>query len=1060
MPRLKRFGILVFFIFIYSRFGGAFEILPRIDGEIYAIAYSPAASYAVSGGTDKTVKIWDTKSGRLVKILHGHESIVSSVAYSPDGRQIVSASGGGELKIWDTITGKETIALNGQGGWIWQARFSPDGKRVVSASADKSFMVWDAQSGKTLLVVPAHESAVRCVSYSPDGKYIVSASSDGEIKLWDGETGGELRRFDGVSGAVWVLAYSADGNFIVSGADDGILSVWDVETGALIHSQQTGGGAVYALAYSPNGEWIASGTADALVRVWDTQSFALSTSLSGHGAVVSGLDFSPDGRQLLSGSFDSFLKIWRLSDWSERLSFGGINLGVRSAAWSPLGGRFVSGGEGGLITVWDAEKRRQILTLSGHSAAVTQLAYSNDGATIASASVDATVRLWDARTGRETRILRGHTGSVNAVVFSPDAKRAVSASSDETLKIWDVESGKTLFSLTGGGALNCAAYSPDGRFVVSGDSGGSVTVWDARAKRSPLFTVRVHRGPVNSVAYSRDGRLIISASGDETAKILEADMGKELLTFGGHINGVLSAAFSPDGKRALSGDENYVVKEWDAKTGREIRTLGVFPGDVYTVSYSPEGGRMLAGSGGGIIRLWTADGREEAMFSRYADGEWVCVSPAGFYNSSPAGAENIMVRISGEEGERLYNLERFRSSLYRGVEGWGDPGGGLPYEGFLAGKSIFSPPELAISGSWEWGSIVERSAQLEFSVSHKNVPIDSVRVLLNGRLIASNDNSAFSSSRQLSKSAREIAIDNGARSRVYNFPVTLNAGGNLIEAYASNRYSESRDSVEFVLADAPSKERRQLPDLWVFSIGVGTYLSPSIPNLARAHFDAGDVMNVFRRQQGKLYRRVNSVLVSDGASVLPTWKNINARLNYFKQMSPQDTAVFFIAGRGFTGADGEFYFLPRDAVYKEGGDVDLSKAISQSKLFSMLDLPCQKIILLDLYSVDELEGGGGLPPVDYNGLVRSLQRGSAVVISSRGGIENTQVMAKDGRGVFAHALTRGLGGEADLIKDNFIGIDELAKYLSGVIPKLTSSMQHPITSVPNSFLFFKAARLR
>jgi WD40 repeat protein len=1038
------------------------SIEPRIDGEIYAAAYSPNGRYAVSGGTDKTVKIWDARSGRLVKNFYGHKSIVSSAAYSPDGRRIVSASGDGDLVIWDAYTGKKTLTLGGHTNWVWQAAFNPSGDRVVSASADKTLRVWDAQSGKELLRIPAHDSAVRCAGYDPGGKNIVSASADGGLKLWDGETGAEIRSFEGHSGAIWALAYSPDGRYIVSGADDGEIRVWDARTGLLRHTFKPGGGVVYALAYSPDGKRIASGTADGVIRTWDAESFYPARSFYGHGAAISALDFSPDGGYLLSGAFDTLIKIWRLSDGLTQMSFGGVNLSVKSAGWGD-NSRFVSGGEGGLITVWDADGKRQLLTLSGHSGEARQVAYSMDGKLIVSASADSAIKVWDARTGREIRTLEGHTGIVTAAVFSPASTRIASASNDGSLRIWDAGTGKTLFTLEHTDALNCAAYSPDGSFIVSGGGGGngenSVIIWDARIKREPLLVLKGHRAPVNSVAYSGDGRRVISASGDGTVKIWDVSGGKEILTFYGHNSGVLSAVFSPDGSRALSGDKNCTVKEWDAKTGRELRTLGRLPGEVCSVSYSPDGSRLLAGGNGGVIRLWSADGTEEAMFSRYADGEWVSVNPAGFYNSSPLGAENVMLRINNGENRddgRLYSLERFRSLLYLGRNGASGNGGALDYE-HLSRITSFSPPDLAIISPQNWENAAENPAQLEFSASHKTGPIERIKVMLNGRLIASNDNSAFSSSRQLSRSAREITIDN--ESRRYKFPVALNAGGNFIEAYASNRYAESRDSVELTWSNAPVNERRQLPNLWIFAIGVGMYNDPAIPNLEWAPFDARDIVNLFKRQQGKLYEKVNSVVIADKMSVIPSQRSINARLNYFKQMSPNDTAIFFIAGRGFTGNDGVFYLLPRDAAYKKDGTIDRSKAIPQTDLFSMLDLPCQKIIMLDIYGMDGLDGREDLR-VDYNGLVRDIQRGNAVIISSCGGIENAQLINKSKHSVFAYALTRGLKGEADLIKDNVIGIDELKRYLNGVIPKLTMSMQHPIISAPDGFLFFKAARLR
>jgi WD40 repeat protein len=1048
----------VCFLLIASRLNAAVEILPGIDSEVYTASYSRDGRYVVSGGTGKTVKIWDSKNGRLMKTLYGHESIVSSASYRHDGGRIVSASGDNTVKIWDAYTGKEMLTLKGHTNWVWQAYFSPDGKKIVSASADRTVRVWDADSGKELLRIPAHDAPVRCVTYSPSGKRIASASVDGVVKLWDGETGAEIRSFEGKAGAVWALAYSPDAKFIVSGGEDGIVRIWDTGNGNLVRLLKQDGGAVYALAYSPDGSRLAAGAADTVIRTWDAKSFYASRSFKGHGAAVGALDFSPDSRCLLSGSFDTFIKIWHFSDGVERLSFGGNSLDVMSASWSPDSKRIVSAGKNGLITVWDAERMRQLLTLSGHSGDVTQVAYSKDGRLILSASTGKTIKIWDASTGRDLQTLQGHTEAVTAAVFSPDATRIASASNDKTLKIWNIETEKTVFTITLNDVVNCAAYSPDGRFVVTG-AGVSVMIWDARTKREPVV-LNGHRDLVRSVAYSMDGSRIISASSDETVKIWDAAAGKELLTFRGHSNEVLSAAFSPDGKRAASGDKNFIVKEWDTKTGRELHTGGSLTGEVYTVSYSPDGKRLLAGSGGGVLKAWdSVTGMETALLSRYANGEWVCVNPSGFYNSSPSGAENIMLRIKNADKNDTYNLERFRPLLYRPTPQsvWVD----IPEdnEAALENAVLFSPPELAISSPQNGSGTMERSTQLSFSTSYQNAPVERIRVLLNGRLIASNDNSAFSSSRQLKRETREIVINNEGAYREYNFPVTLNAGGNFIEAYASNRFAEGKDSVEVEWNNVPLNEKRQLPDLWVFSIGVGAYNDPDIPNLEWTPLDARDIISVFKRQQGRLYRKVNSVLIADKMSILPTLKSISARLNYFKQMSPQDTAVFYLAGRGFTDAAGDFYFLPKDAAYKKDGTIDISKAISRQKLFAMLDLPCQKIILLDLYGAEGIDGRESLC-VDYNMLVRDIQRDNAVIISSCGGIETAQTISKSKRGVFTYALTQGLKGGADSLKDNVIGIDELKTYLSETIPKLTSSMQHPIASIPDSFLFFKAARLR
>jgi WD40 repeat protein len=55
----------------------------------------------VSGSEDKTIKIWEIGTGKLLLTLNGHEDWVSSVTISPDGKTLVSGSWDNTIKIWD-----------------------------------------------------------------------------------------------------------------------------------------------------------------------------------------------------------------------------------------------------------------------------------------------------------------------------------------------------------------------------------------------------------------------------------------------------------------------------------------------------------------------------------------------------------------------------------------------------------------------------------------------------------------------------------------------------------------------------------------------------------------------------------------------------------------------------------------------------------------------------------------------------------------------------------------------------------------------------------------------
>jgi WD40 repeat protein len=66
---------------------------------------------------------------------------------------------------------------------------------------------------------------------------------------------------------------------------------------------------------------------------------------------------------------------------------------------------------------------------------------------------------------------------------------------------------------------------------------------------------------VRSVAFSPDGKHIITASNDKTARVWDAETGKQIgEPLRGHTDWVWSAVFSPDGKRIVTASEDKTVR--------------------------------------------------------------------------------------------------------------------------------------------------------------------------------------------------------------------------------------------------------------------------------------------------------------------------------------------------------------------------------------------------------------------------------------------------------------------------------------------------------------------
>jgi WD40 repeat protein len=281
------------------------------EGWISALAFSPDGGRIVSGGDDRVLKVWDSRSGREQLELRGHEGGVACAAFSPDGARIASGSWGGGLKLWDARSGKELFSRRGHAETIRSLAFSPDGKLLVTGSEDDTLKVWDLEIGEDVMTLEQGDDYdVTAVGFSPDGLRIVTGDGENRVRVWDARVGEKLMTLSGHEGTVIAVAFSPDGRSLVSGSMDGTLRLWDAGSGREIRALRGHAGDVTSVAFSSDGQTLASGSEDDTVRVWDARSGKELMVLRGHGDDVTSVSFSPDGRRIVSGS-RGLLKIWK-----------------------------------------------------------------------------------------------------------------------------------------------------------------------------------------------------------------------------------------------------------------------------------------------------------------------------------------------------------------------------------------------------------------------------------------------------------------------------------------------------------------------------------------------------------------------------------------------------------------------------------------------------------------------------------------------------------------------------------------------------------------------------
>jgi len=278
------------------------------------------------------------------------------MAISPDGSILASPSYDHSVRLWDIKSGRNLKILDNVSGLICVG-WSPDGRDLaVGMNTNEGISIWDSATGLQKKVIKRNnQNTTYRAEWSPNGKFLAWSSSAGLIRLWD-IARREEQELNGHGSGVHGLAWSPDSTRLFSASTDFIGKIWDVKKGQEISSFKTE--QILSAAWSPHGSYIALGARNNTVRIWDPKTRQEQYVLEGHTEQVTSVSFLDGGRFLASLGGGGILLIWRTDTWDEVLrveKFGDVDI-LSNLATHPTGPNIAVRSKGQIeIKIWELD---------------------------------------------------------------------------------------------------------------------------------------------------------------------------------------------------------------------------------------------------------------------------------------------------------------------------------------------------------------------------------------------------------------------------------------------------------------------------------------------------------------------------------------------------------------------------------------------------------------------------------------------------------------------------------------------------------------------------------
>ncbi|MEZ6122904.1 MAG: protein kinase [Planctomycetaceae bacterium] len=624
-------------------------------GALQTVLLNDDASWVVTGASDGTAVIWNSRSGLPVTGMsthsqfdeqtqsfeEGHDFNMARLRFlPPKGHVLLTTGFDGNLCLWDSNpddpgAGHEERRIPGL-GLVNAVATSRDGHLLVTSAGGgeqaRSGMaaVWNMDDllqrthpEPVALLERFHKAEVSAVAVSRDGQKVATGARDGRVAMWNASSGRLLAgsQVHAKNTIVSHLEWLPDGGLLSAGFDGQMhilqqspspkKSTSQADRLKSVHAFEHDRIPVERLAMEITGLRFvtisartdrATQTTVSELQLWETGQVKPTKTIrpaivkGQPGRRIASVHWAPDGRRL-AAVVDGNLQIFDTGSWKILSVLEAPQVGISDAVFAPFGAHDPN----------DPDAQDLLATFDGTAA-----------------------HLWNLKTRSHVADFRPQF-AVHTAALSHSEKPLL-LTGDRAIRVFQADAdsaefGQTLFKISNPhrGLVSCLMFHPQkgSEQFFSAGADGSATLWDCRPETGEATVLRQLRpagGRVAAAAWSPDGNSVLLAiedgqveiirPGDEQPKAVRvsipADGQVELAAAGYSFDGRF---FAVGGRIVQSGESAawiFQTSGHDADPQPELHATvqGHEAGGFRCLSFLPNSPHLVTGGADGTALIW------------------------------------------------------------------------------------------------------------------------------------------------------------------------------------------------------------------------------------------------------------------------------------------------------------------------------------------------------------------------------------------------------------------------------------------------------------------------